>query len=220
MQKNFDVKLLPEYIRHYMMKEGGIIKQTDVYYELKDRVNEDNAVSYIQDLNKYSQFYRNIICPEYETNDKLKKCFIRLNRIEQTTSFPVLLYLYGEYDAHNITENDFVEVLQTLENYLIRRFVCNYKTSELNKIFPSAYSSIHDSSNIADSFKEFLSRRGYPKDTEFKAKLIESRLYGGGDRVAKTKFILESIEESYHHKEKIDTTNLTIEHIMPQTLSV
>lgn len=220
MQQHFDEKLLPEYIRHYMMKEGGIIKQTDVYYELKDRVNVDNAIKYIQNLSKFSQFYRNIIHPEFEPNDKLKKCFIRLNRIEQTTSYPVLLYLYGEYDTHNITLDDFVEVLHSLENYLIRRFVCDYKTSELNKIFPSAYSSIHSASNITDSFKEFLSRRGYPKDNEFKAKLKESRLYGGGDRVAKTKFILESIEESYHHKEKIDSSNLTIEHIMPQTLSV
>jgi hypothetical protein len=45
-------------------------------------------------------------------------------------------------------------------------------------------------------------------------------MYGGGERKIKTKFILESLENSYHHKEKIDMSNLTIEHIMPQTLSV
>ena len=220
MQEYFDEKLLPEYIRHYMMKEGGIIKQTDVYYALKDRVNPENAIQYIQELSKYSQFYRNIIHPEFEQNEQLKKCFLRLNRIEQTTSYPVLLYLYGEFYEGQITQENFIEILKTLENYLIRRFVCDYKTSELNKIFPSAYSAIHSSASVVDSFKEFLSRRGYPKDSEFTTKLKESRLYGGGDRVAKTKFILESIEDSYHHKEKIDTANLTIEHIMPQTLSV
>lgn len=75
MQTSFseNEKLLPEYIRHYMMKEGGVIRQTDVYYALKDRVNADNAISYMQDLNKFSQFYRNIIYPEYESNEKLKK---------------------------------------------------------------------------------------------------------------------------------------------------
>jgi len=222
MQTYFDAKLLPEYIRHYMMKEGGIIRQTDVYYELKDRVNVSNAINYLQDLSKYSQFYRNIIQPEHETNKKLKRCFVRLNRIEQTTALPILLFFYGEYDAHNITQEEFVDVLTSLENYLIRRFVCDYKTNELNKIFSAAFSAIHSYKlgNLIEAFRVFLSGKGYPKDAEFKSKLIETKMYGGGDRVAKTRFILESIEESYHHKEKVDTNNLTIEHIMPQTLSV
>lgn len=72
---------------------------------------------------------------------------------------------------------------------------------------------------VIEEIKAFLQNKRYPKNQEFKEKLLTNRLYGSGDRVRKTKFILESLEESYKHKEKINYENLTIEHIMPQTLS-
>jgi hypothetical protein len=47
---------------------------------------------------------------------------------------------------------------------------------------------------------------------------LDVKLYGTG-RTCKGKLILESIEESFHHKEQVSFTNLTIEHIMPQTIT-
>ncbi len=213
-------KELPEYIRHFMMRRGGIVSQNDVYYSLKEQVNEDNAIDYIQELNKYSQYYKSMLHPELESNTRLRDCFTHLNRIEATTAYPILLYFYGEYDNQQITLDDFVDILASLENYLIRRFVCDYKSNLLNKIFPSTYSAISQAENMTEAFKMFLAGKGYPKDTEFKTKFKETRMYGGGERKAKTRFILESLENGYHHKEKIDMSNLSIEHIMPQTLSV
>ena len=212
---------LPEFIRHYMMREGGIVRVTDVYYTLKDQVSEENAMQYIENLGRYSKYYRNIIKPQYEEEQQLKECFTRLNKIEATTAYPILLYFYGEYDSKAITLNEFIIVLSSLENYLIRRFICDYKTNLLNKIFPSAYASIqaYKIGTKIDAFRSFLSERGYPRDNEFKTKFQEARIYGGGERKAKTRFILESLEKGYHHKETIIMDNLTIEHIMPQTLS-
>ena len=212
---------LPEFIRHYMMRNGGTVKVTEVYYKLKVQVTEENALSYIEDLRKFGTFYRNIIHPERESNFALRECFERLNRIEATTAYPILLYFYGEYNDGNINVDEFISVLKSLENYLIRRFICDYKTNQLNKIFPSAHAAIqaYKIGSSVDAFKSFLSERGYPRDNEFKTKFKETNLYGGGDRKPKTKFILESLEKGYHHKESINTDNLTIEHIMPQTLS-
>ena len=48
----------------------------------------------------------------------------------------------------------------------------------------------------------------------------ETKFYGGGDRLIKTKFILETIENSFEHKEPVSLDDLSIEHVMPQTLSV
>ena len=64
-----------------------------------------------------------------------------------------------------------------------------------------------------------LQSKGYPKDSTFISSLASAKLYGGGDRLIKTKLILESIEEHFAHKEAVPFDNLTIEHIMPQTLS-
>ncbi len=49
---------------------------------------------------------------------------------------------------------------------------------------------------------------------------LVKQFYGGGDRVIKTKLILETLEEKYAHKEQVPFDNLSVEHVMPQTLSV
>ena len=41
---------LTEFIRHYLMKDGNIIKQGDVYYALKESVSTTNAIDYLSDL--------------------------------------------------------------------------------------------------------------------------------------------------------------------------
>jgi len=71
----------------------------------------------------------------------------------------------------------------------------------------------------AESVKAALQTKGYPKDAEFRARLVDAKLYGSGDRATKTKLILEALEESYHHKEAVPFETLSIEHVMPQTLT-
>ncbi|MFN9340468.1 MAG: HNH endonuclease family protein, partial [Candidatus Kapaibacterium sp.] len=142
-------------------------------------------------------------------------------RIEVTTAYPLLLNFYNDYSEGVINIDDFETILKTLENYLIRRFVCNIATNQLNKIFPSIYPTIQSnySDNIVEGFKAIIQDKGYPKDNEFLLRFRETKFYGGGDRVIKTKLILETIENSFNHKESVPFENLTIEHIMPQTLS-
>lgn len=213
---------MPEFIRHFMMRKGGTVLKNDVYYSLKEQVNEGNAIDYIKELNQYSRYYKSFIHPESENNLRLRNCFFRMNRLEATTAYPLLLFFYGEYDTQRLSLNDFIDILTSLENYLIRRFVCDYKSNQLNSIFPTACSAIQScqTEQMAEFFKMFLAGKGYPKDIEFRTKFKETRMYGNGERKVKTRFILESLEKGYHHKEKIDMNNLTIEHIMPKTLSV
>jgi hypothetical protein len=61
--------------------------------------------------------------------------------------------------------------------------------------------------------------RAYPKEDDFRTRLKSARLYGGGERREKTKLILERLEEALKHKEAVATGSLTIEHVMPQTLT-
>jgi len=60
----------------------------------------------------------------------------------------------------------------------------------------------------------------YPNDDKFSESFKSKNFYDKNKKVIdKTKVILEIIEESFSHKEKVSFKNLTIEHIMPQTLS-
>jgi len=67
--------------------------------------------------------------------------------------------------------------------------------------------------------KSILSGRGYPKDVEFRKALVENSLYGSGDRQAKIRFILERIERHLAGKEPPRFEMVSIEHVMPQTLT-
>lgn len=220
MQSNLGEDL-SEFIRHFLMRTGGNIKQSDVYYELKDKVSTENAIDYLTSLNEYSIYYRNIKYPEYIDDQDIRIRFERLVKIEVTTAYPLLLFLYGEYVHCAITKAEFCEIIDIIENYLIRRFVCDYKTNALNRTFSLVYGYWVKNSHlgIVKAIKSYLSEKQYPKDVEFREKFMNTKLYGGGDRIQKTKYILELLEASYKHKETVITDTSTIEHIMPQTLS-
>lgn len=212
---------LTEYIRHFLMRDGSIIKQNDVYYALKERVSPINAIDYLKELQKYSVYYQRLIYPEFEPEEELQKYFRRLNRIEVTTAYPLLLNFYGNYAENTISKADFISILKTIENYLIRRFVCNVPTNQLNRIFPAVYPQLIEKhrDNFSEGVKIILQGKGYPKDNEFYTRFKETKFYGAGDRQIKTKLIIETLEESFAHKEAVSFDNLTIEHVMPQTLS-
>ncbi|MBS3947520.1 MAG: DUF262 domain-containing protein, partial [Dethiobacter sp.] len=212
---------LTECIRHYLMRNGSIVKQGDVYFTLKDRVGQGDALKALKDIATFAGYYKNFLTPENEPDPQLRAALVRLKRLEVTTTYPFLLNCYHDYAQGQISADDLLEILQTIENYVIRRFVCNVPTSQLNKIFPLLYqqAKLQTPMDLADGVRSALQSRGYPKDTEFCIRLIDSKLYGAGERLIKTKLILETLEAAHQHKEQPAFDNLTIEHVMPQTLT-
>jgi hypothetical protein len=220
MQDNFG-EGLTEFTRHYLMKDGTFVRRDDVYFILKDLTSIGEVIAWIEDLKRFADYYQNITDPLKEDNTNIRLAMDRLNRLQVTTIYPFLLNCYHNYSSGRINVNEFTEVLKIIENFIIRRFICNVPTNQLNKMFPPLNFQIQNGaySSFVDGARILLQNKGYPKDIEFKERLKDTKLYGHGDRAIKTKLILETIEESYGHKEKIDFDELQIEHIMPQTLN-
>lgn len=211
---------LSEFIRHYLMRSGAIVRQTEIYQALKDKVSVSNALTYLQDLHRHAGFYQKLLDPTRETSVALSRHLVRLNRIEVTTAYPLLLSLYNDYEQQRLSVATFADMLGLLENYLIRRFVCGYPTNQLNKVFPTVYAAVQlFPDNPVSGLKQVLQTKGYPRDTEFMLRFRDTKLYGSGDRRDRTQLVLESLEEHYRHKEQVSFAGLTIEHIMPQTLT-
>ncbi|MDD1414424.1 DUF262 domain-containing HNH endonuclease family protein [Dolichospermum sp. ST_con] len=222
MQQTLDVNLT-EFIRHYLTRDGVEIKKDEVYFQIKERMIKRDAIDYLQDLYKFSEYYAKLLDPLKENNLKIRCYLERINRLEQATVYPFLLNCYHDYEENKLSEADFISVLQILENFIIRRFVCNVQTRGLNRIFSVLYSQVSKESNLAhanfvERLKLDLQNRDYPKDAEFQKSLFDVKLYGAG-RSKKGKLILESIEESFNHKEQVSFDELEIEHIMPQTIT-
>jgi uncharacterized protein with ParB-like and HNH nuclease domain len=219
MQDNLEQNLT-DFIKHFLMRDGGFIKQNDIYITLKNKVKTSNALEKLQELSKFSFYYQRLLQPEFEPNKDIQKYLKRLNRLDVTTCYPLLLNFYNIYDEKLLSSNQFVEILQVLENYLIRRAICNIPSNQLNKIFPELFKQIERDypNDFVFGLKSILQTKGYPKDIDFLENLQKIKFYGGSPLNSRTQLILESIEESFGHREIInfETTKTSIEHIMPR----
>ncbi len=218
---------LTEFIRHYLTRTGVEVKQSEVYSKIKDEIrnymNARDVISYLKNLHAFSEYYSRFLNPNRESHKNVRKYLWRLNRLEVATVYPFLLNCYDDWMKSKITEEDFISVLKILENFIIRRFVCNVQTRGLNRIFASLHSQVSKDANlVSDNFveklKSALQARNYPKDSEFRNRLVDVDLYSG-NRSRKGKFILESIEESFGHKEQVSFDELQIEHVMVQAIA-
>lgn len=212
---------LTECIRHFLMKDGTVVKKGEVYFALKGRADEKSqqeVIAYLQDIASFAGYYAKLLRPDEETSPKLRERMRRLNRIEVTVAYPFLLNVYDDYEHEEISEDEFAAVMDVIENFMIRRLVCRVPTNQLNKMFPPLYAQAREFDSLVEGVKETLRTRNYPRDIEFRERFISSRLYTSGDR-AKTKLILERLESSFGSKETVPYGNLSVEHVMPQTLT-
>ncbi len=209
---------LTEYIRHFLMRDGKIVRQSDIYFTLKESVeghSHDEIITYLQEVAAFSRYYAKLLQPREERGEKIRERMDRLNRYEATTAYPFLLNVYHDYEKKKLSEADFAAILDILESFLIRRFICGVATSGLTKIFPTLYAQSRGPS-LVEGVRQTLRDKNFPRDQQFKEQFVAAKIYGG-DRSAKAKLILERLEFSFEHKEAVDPETLTIEHIMPRT---
>lgn len=224
MQRRLGEELLANFVRHYLMRSGETVREADVYISLKTRVDEDEArspVDHLKELVQFAGYYEALVFPATVDDVRIRERLERLNRLEVTVAYPFLLSVMADHNTGTLSTDQVVDVLDTIENFLIRRFVCGIPTHGLNKVFPALYGNAAAGDAFVAEVRRILSgnARGYPRDAEFQERLATARLYGSGDRREKTKLILERLEAAAGHKERVDATTLTIEHVMPQTLT-
>ena len=119
-----------------------------------------------------------------------------------------------DYKESVISEKVFIDILELLQSYLLRRYICKEKTNELNSTFMNLYYKI-DKNNYYNSIEIYLINQKFPNDKELKENLKINPIYK--EAPEKLMYIFERIENE-NHNEKIDfnSTNITLEHIFPQ----
>ncbi|MEI7668168.1 MAG: HNH endonuclease family protein, partial [Erysipelotrichaceae bacterium] len=129
-----------------------------------------------------------------------------------------------------LDETGLKDILTVIESFIFRRSICNIPSNALNKLFSSLEKDIRKHEDFKEQYCEIFkyvllekqSNSRYPGNDEFNQALFSRDLY---NIQSKTKvYLLEKLENS-DNKEVIDLTKLlndgtlTIEHIMPQTLT-
>lgn len=220
MEEMFNEKLT-EFIRHRLMIDGKILRQDEVYEKIKYSVSNENAIEHLKKLYKYSMLYNKIINPEKETENELKYYFDAFKKLDLSVTYHFILYFYGMYENGEIKKEKFIVLLKIIENYILRRIICEIPNSTLSKILSRILSKFNN--EIIEEYevelKNYLLNQNYPNDEKLVRRILEYDIYGNGLKEKRCKLILSKLELSYDHKERIDFSNLSIEHIMPQKLT-
>lgn len=218
---------LSEFLRHYIMKQGDDVTKTGIYIAIKNKLDlkklTDEVESEIDTMQRFGDFYASFISPEKETKPSIRARLENIKEIRLTTSYPLMLCLFGAYETNVINEVELEKCLGLIETYAIRRSVCGVPNNALNRLFVQLAKGFHIADDkekgyfqwLANQLSSLNANRRLPKDDEFADSFFREAQYGRDN----TPFILHCFEKSFGHKEKVDTSSVTIEHIMPQTLS-
>jgi hypothetical protein len=80
-------------------------------------ISEDTIM---RNLKRSAMLYFNILNVNFK-NDDIRKAFINIKRHAGEDTFPYILTVYEDFYAGNISENTFIEILNTIDEYLINR---------------------------------------------------------------------------------------------------
>jgi uncharacterized protein with ParB-like and HNH nuclease domain len=208
---------------YYLRKDGGRLNHGEVYQTIKARLSKpgQDILKSMEELARFAEYYRRINFPQKEREPRLSRWFRRFLRLDFTTSYPFLLNLYDDYSQKSLSLDRFEEMLLVVESYFVRRLFVGIPTNALNRLFNGLYSEIDKGEKIVDSLRSNLSARQrtqlWPSDEQFRDAILQRPIYTD-TRTDRVKLLLESLEETLT-KEHVDPGNLTIEHIMPQTLT-
>lgn len=227
-----------EFIRHYLtLLTKKIPNINDVYFVFKEYVTCEikgcrtaDCENILQDMLKYAQIYNKVINSSF-SSEKLSKILKRLNHIEMTVVYPFFLAFFEMYENQKISEDEAAKVLNCIESFIFRRMICSgYPTNALNKIFCTLHYDVKKNLDGKNSYADILiyilenktGSAAFPKDLEFVQALKEQNIYRMQKKNKEYLFERFENEDSVEYINVIELMNdgdLSIEHIMPQTLS-
>ena len=177
----------------------------------------------LKELRYYAEIFGAFVYGSDKYPDRINKLLYRLRVLNQTTCYPFLLHVFDDYHQGVITEETVEKILQFILAYLLRRMVCGVPSNTLRGLFTYLYNRIFKVASNKQKYYETLnkflftvsSKDVIPSAAEFERALQKANIYGNN---ALCRFLLLDIENG-DGKEILQAENLTIEHIMPQTLS-
>lgn len=152
----------------------------------------------------------------------INNLLVKIERTRMNSSIPFILAILKEQKAGKLNEADTIVILNTLLVLLVRRKVCELKTTKYDVFFPSLLSKIINEPDKAKAFKDQILKDDlYVSNQEFEDAFINKSLYKQTE-LEFVRLILQDIDktmQSYGQLPDYSSIN-TIEHVMPQTLDV
>lgn len=210
-----------------LQRRGMDVAVDDVFRRYQERFEnlpggEQAIEEAVHDLALRARHYKRIIDPAAEDDPQVRAGLSRLRRWGAQTSYPVLMAAYDLRERDLLPVEGLREVVNYIESFLVRRQLAGVPTNALNRLFVQFVAQLPQDETFPQAVRQELSRprRYWPGDEQLREAIRARPFYFSG-RGPQRRLILERLEDSYGHPERIDFehTELTVEHILPQTLS-
>lgn len=221
-----------DFARDYLTILFRRIPRADqVYAEFKNYFIQTgpDTEAVLSNMLRYSRYYQTILTCDHP-DIQVSKALQALQRLENKITYPYLMDLLDHANNQIITHDALARILRTLENFLFRRTICSIPTNALNKLFTVLEKDIERFTEWKTQYEDVFyyvlmnkqSSSRYPRDEEFVPALQTRDIYNMHPR--SKVFLLEELENfDSHHvvdvSELLEKGTMSIEHIMPQTLT-
>lgn len=228
-----DQSKLSDLFRLYIaIKKYNLVNMDAMYSEFQSYRREkvssledrQNILTEIYDYAKnYKELYFDLNF--YPINDsKFKQILNDFRKIGSNTIAPFMLEIYNLYKNNKVSDDDLTKIISLMNTYIIRRECAGFPMNDASRFFPQLLKnvkreSLQDYSKIYNLTLKYLvnmnknNSLGMPTDERVKNYLLVNNAY----TLSHSLLILTRIENSNNSTPIVDTSTLSIEHIMPQT---
>jgi uncharacterized protein with ParB-like and HNH nuclease domain len=170
-----------------------------------------SIIDFAKSLKQTADIYAKIINMTFD-NKGINRRLYNLQRIDSTPAVTFLLSLFQK----NIDDKMAIKLLKVIESFMLRRHICEYRTAELDDIFPKLAGV--NKENMLGEVKNQLNKH-FPGNEEFKDKIGVYNFRGHEDRA---KYMLEQFEYNIIGDQGEYVLNsgneVHLEHVIPQTI--
>jgi uncharacterized protein with ParB-like and HNH nuclease domain/predicted transport protein len=210
------------FMRDFLTLKTAEVPRLDLVYEVFKQYERQPAVAeagieaLLRDLHTTASRYCRVALGQ-EPDSQIKEAFHDLRELKVNVVTPLLLELYGDYEAGLLSRDELLEALRLLEAYVFRRAVCAIPSNSQQKTFATFSRALRrNPGDYLPSFKAHLldlpSYRRFPSNEEFRREIQIRNLYKFNKSCS---YWLRRLE-NHQRKEPIAVADYTIEHILPQ----
>ena len=212
-------KLFDRFMRDYLTikSEAGTIPNIgEVYNEFKKYIMGKNISEVVADVALFSRYFVRLAFPERNEDPIIRAIMENINTLKVDVAYPLLIEAFDDFERGGLlTREEFIEILDLVESYVIRRAIVGIPTNSMNKTFATFKRTIDKSdylNSIKYAFIKLSSYRRFPRDEEFVSEFVLKDIYNLRQR---RNYLLSKLENN-GRKEHVNIEEYTIEHIMPQ----
>jgi alkylated DNA nucleotide flippase Atl1 len=234
LERSLGTEGLEGLVRDDLQATGEFVKQNDVYRRARGRLEPkagdlDMLEQHVKRLARRGAYYALFLRPsdpdvpgaQLGVGPPALRHLAFLRAWGAGTTYPLLLHLYGEVDAEHATEKQAESCLEAIESFIVRRYLAAVPTNVLNRLFIQLIGALPPGEPIDIALRRELSRDGrWPDDEQVREGIATVHYYSHG-RAHQQRLVLQRLESFLRAEVDVDfdSADLSIEHIMPQTLS-